>query len=218
MEIERINENTVKFFLSYKDIEERGFTREEVWYNRDKSEELFWEMMDEINEEAEFEVDGPLWIQVHAMNSGIEVTVTRAQTNGDDQVSESPFEDSDMNNSFLPGADVFEEDGEIMPTGSKNLLEWTENTFVFKEFDDIILLSNRMKQFEVETSLYSFEGVYYLHALYNMEEMDDQQKTDFYSVITEFGTPSNMTIHRLKEYGDLIMSSDVFNQINKYFS
>ena len=31
MEIERINENTVKFFLSYIDIEERGFTREEVW-------------------------------------------------------------------------------------------------------------------------------------------------------------------------------------------
>ena len=35
--------------------------------------------MDEINEEAEFEVEGPLWIQVHAMNNGIEVTVTRAQ-------------------------------------------------------------------------------------------------------------------------------------------
>ena len=56
MEIERINENTVKFFLSYKDIEDRGFTREAVWYNRDKSEELFWEMMDEINEQSEFEV------------------------------------------------------------------------------------------------------------------------------------------------------------------
>ena len=80
MEIERINENTVKFFLSYLDIEERGFTREEVWYNREKSEELFWEMMDEINEEAEFEVEGPLWIQVHAKKQGIEVTVTRANS------------------------------------------------------------------------------------------------------------------------------------------
>ena len=91
MEIERINENTVKFFLSYMDIEERGFTREEVWYNRDKSEELFWEMMDEINDEAEFEVEGPLWIQVHAMNNGIEVTVTRAQVSEDGEPIESPF-------------------------------------------------------------------------------------------------------------------------------
>ena len=91
MEIERINENTVKFFLSYMDIEERGFTREEVWYNRDKSEELFWEMMDEINDEAEFEVEGPLWIQVHAMSGGIEVTVTRAQVSEDGEPTESPF-------------------------------------------------------------------------------------------------------------------------------
>lgn len=41
MEIERINENTVKFYLSYGDIEDRGFSKEDVWYNRDKSEELF---------------------------------------------------------------------------------------------------------------------------------------------------------------------------------
>ena len=47
MEIERINEHTVKFYISYHDIEERGFDREEIWYNRDRSEELFWEMMDE---------------------------------------------------------------------------------------------------------------------------------------------------------------------------
>lgn len=218
MEIERINENTVKFFLSYKDIEERGFTREEVWYNRDKSEELFWEMMDEINEESEFEVDGPLWIQVHAMNSGIEVTVTRAQTTGDEQLSESPFEEGDLDKTFRPGDINSEEDRETMPIGSKSLLEWAENTFYFKEFDDLILLSNQMKKYDVQTSLYSFENVYYLHVRYNLELMNDQQKTDFYSVITEFAMPSNMTIHRLEEYGNLIMASDVFEQIEQYFN
>lgn len=65
MDIERINENTVKFYISYIDIEKRGFSRDEIWFNRDKSEELFWEMMDEINDESDFEVEGPLWIQVH---------------------------------------------------------------------------------------------------------------------------------------------------------
>lgn len=63
MDIERINENTLKLFISYHDIEERGFTKDEVWYNREKSEELFWSMMDEINDEEYFEVEGPLWIK-----------------------------------------------------------------------------------------------------------------------------------------------------------
>lgn len=53
MEIERINEYTLKLYISYGDIEERGFDREEIWYNRERSEELFWEMMDEIHQEAE---------------------------------------------------------------------------------------------------------------------------------------------------------------------
>ena len=36
MEIESINENTVKFYISYIDIEERGFDREDIWYNRER--------------------------------------------------------------------------------------------------------------------------------------------------------------------------------------
>ncbi|GAA3329607.1 hypothetical protein GCM10020331_078360 [Ectobacillus funiculus] len=36
LDIERINDHTVKFYISYIDIEERGFNREEIWYNREK--------------------------------------------------------------------------------------------------------------------------------------------------------------------------------------
>ena len=218
MEIERINENTVKFFLSYKDIEERGFTREEVWYNRDKSEELFWEMMDEINEESEFEVEGPLWIQVHAMNSGIEVTVTRAQNSEDGQLGESPFMEEDgSKGSYQPEGEGFDEIDEINPDEQKSALDWFENTFYFKEFEDIIRLSNRIKSHDVKTSLYSFEDSYYLHVLYDVSVLDHSQKLNIISVLSEFATRSNMTIHRLQEYGNVVMDSDVFSQVKKYF-
>ena len=79
MEIERINENTIKFYISYIDIEDRGFEREEIWYDRERSEQLFWQMMDEVNYKEDFNVDGPLWIQVQAMDKGLEITVTKAQ-------------------------------------------------------------------------------------------------------------------------------------------
>lgn len=41
MEIERVNDSTIRFFITYKDIEARGFEREEIWYNRERGEELF---------------------------------------------------------------------------------------------------------------------------------------------------------------------------------
>ena len=215
MEIERINENTVKFFLSYIDIEERGFTREEVWYNRDKSEELFWEMMDEVSDESEFEVEGPLWIQVHAMSGGIEVTVTRAQMSEDGEPLESPFTSDDPRKVFQHGK--MYDDDDTMPGIEDTAFDWVDNMFVFNEFDILIPLANQMKDYEVKTALYSFENKYYLHLLYDDEVMDDSRKTDLFSVLSEFGVPSNMTIHRIEEYGNLIMDSDVFVKIQQYF-
>ena len=41
LDIERINDHTMKFFITYIDIEDRGFNREEIWYDRERSEELF---------------------------------------------------------------------------------------------------------------------------------------------------------------------------------
>src|SRR5690554_6148411 len=91
MDIERINDYTVKFYISYVDIEERGFDREEIWYNRERSEELFWEMMDEMHREEEFSLEGPLWIQVQALDKGLEVLVTKAQISKDGQKFELPI-------------------------------------------------------------------------------------------------------------------------------
>src|SRR5690625_6466856 len=55
LEIERINENTIKLYISYLDIEDRGFDREEIWFNREKSEQLFWQMMEEIKEQEDLD-------------------------------------------------------------------------------------------------------------------------------------------------------------------
>ena len=79
MEIERVNDHTVKFFISYRDIEDRGFDRDEIWYDRERGEELFWEMMDEAANKGDFELEGPLWIQVQAFEKGLEIIVTKAK-------------------------------------------------------------------------------------------------------------------------------------------
>ncbi|AOV08452.1 adaptor protein MecA [Sporosarcina ureilytica] len=217
MEIERINEDTVKFFLSYVDIEERGFTREEVWNNREKSEELFWDMMDEINEQSEFAVEGPLWIQVHAKNDGIEVTVTRALAN-DGQMIESPFYDDDPNQLFQEQDDgTFEDIEEILKSGLNKENDRLENTFVFNDFEDVIRIASRMHDYKAHTSLYAYESKYYLYVKYDDEEMDNKQKMNMFSVLSEFAKPNHITIHVLQEYGKVIFESNVFPQIEKYF-
>ena len=221
MEIERINENTVKFYLSYVDIEERGFTREEVWYNRDKSEELFWDMMEEIDSESdiEFEIEGPLWIQVHAMSGGIEVLVTRAQLPEDGESTEYPYGIEDPRKLFQPELEAAMESNEKAsePVTDSRTVPARE-IFVFNDFDDLIPLASRLSEYDESTALYAFEEKYYLYIDYSSSDRELSDKIDVESMILEYGTPTNMTIHRLQEYGTEVMASDVFHTIESYFS
>lgn len=220
MEIERINDNTVKFYISYGDIEERGFDREEIWYNRERSEELFWEMMDEVHQEEEFMIEGPLWIQVQALDKGLEVLVTKAQVSKDGQKFELPIPEEKVRD--LPVDDRIEElldqhfntkngDGD---SSFDNSLEFL---IAFNDFEDLIALSNRNILDSLVTKLYSFEGKYYLFVEFLEEDFDEDQIDDSLSMLLEYGVETQVSFHRVEEYGKLIIPEHVFAELRKYF-
>ncbi|MCM3602424.1 adaptor protein MecA [Robertmurraya korlensis] len=221
MEIERINDNTVKFYISYGDIEERGFDRDEIWYNREKSEELFWEMMDEVHQEEEFMIEGPLWIQVQALDKGLEVLVTKAQISKDGQKFELPITDERLKD--IPVDERIEEllDQHFNTKADDEEDESYEDTLefliAFKDFEDLISLSNRNILDDLSTKLYSFEGKYYLFVDFLEEEYDEEDIDNSLSLLLEYGHETAVTIHRVEEYGKLIMSQNVFSEIRKHF-
>src|SRR5699024_7427821 len=59
----------------------------------ERSEQLFWHMMDEVNFKEDFSVEGPLWIQVQAMDKGLEIVVTKAKVSKDGERFQFPKED-----------------------------------------------------------------------------------------------------------------------------
>ncbi|MFC0524767.1 adaptor protein MecA [Pontibacillus salicampi] len=227
MEIERINENTVKFYVTYMDIENRGFDREEIWYNRERSEQLFWQMMDEVNDEADFNIDGPLWIQVQAMEKGLEIVVTKAQISKDGHKLELPTEDGktiDMPvdeklESMLDDETANNKEGEEDQTDGAASSSGSL-TFVirFQDFEDVIQLSHYFDTPEgVSDQLYHFEDSYFLYIEFTDEEMPDEYQENVLSQLLEFGHESPVTVYRLAEYGKTIFNEDALEQIASYF-
>lgn len=225
MEIERINENTVKFYISYVDIEERGFDREEIWYNRERSEELFWEMMDEVHREEEFSIEGPLWIQVQALEKGLEILVTKAQLSKDGQKFELPFSNSKMRD--LPVDEQIEEMLDEHFTfkeedvDEENSIFYDDNLeflIYFEDFEDLISLASRINLQNLQSKLYTFENKYYLYIEFEEVRFSDEQIDNSLSVMLEYGIESQITIHRLQEYGKEVISEDVFQTIRQYFT
>lgn len=218
MEIERINDNTVKFYISYVDIEERGFERDEIWYNRERSEELFWEMMDEVHQEEEFTVDGPLWIQVQALDKGLEILVTQAQLTKDGQKFELPIPENKQKDT--PVDERIEEmldqhfNHDIEELGYEEDLDFL---LTFNDFEDLLSLSKRSSLDSISTKLYSFENKYYLYVEFPEELFSEDDIDDMLSILLEYGQETQVTIYRIEEYGKLIIADHVFEQLRTYF-
>lgn len=224
LEIERINENTFKFYITDGDIEERGFDRDEIWYNREKSEELFWGMMDEIHLQEQFPIDGPLWIQVNAVDKGLEVTVTKAQVSKDGQrfepffgafsrAGDHPVDDRIedlLDHHFQPknDDDYDDEDQEI----EEEILEYH---YLFRDFEDLISLSKRHSFDQMATKLYSMEGKFYL--LLEFSDYDVEYIDNMVSLILEYGYETLVSVPRIEEYGKVIIEENVFDCLRTHF-
>lgn len=221
MDIERINDNTFKVYISYIDIEERGFSRDEIWFNKDKSEQLFWEMMDEVHDDDHFEeLDGPLWIQVHAMEKGLEVIVTRTEMAKDER-SDDSLSAEDLSNKIFKNA-VSNSMGPHEFDDFSNYMDDldeipSEYTFIFENFEDVIGLSKKLDDIDLDTSLYHYNEKYYLHVIFDMDMVELEVILNTLSVISEFGQSTKTTIHIIQEYGKEIIAANVMEELKKHF-
>ncbi|WP_062749445.1 adaptor protein MecA [Shouchella tritolerans] len=209
MEIERVNDSTIRFFITYKDIEARGFEREEIWYNRERGEELFYDMMHEASDRDEFELDGPLWIQVHAHDKGLEILVTRGQLSDGNVKLEIPVKE-----------DMETEEQEDVPvrTFEENELDSLELIIGFKELEDIISLSKAVRPEGVLNTLYHYEGRYFLHVQFTNDLYTEDEQDNLLSRMLEYGYESELTIHRLQEYGKVIIPETALAKLYSTFS
>ncbi|QIH75506.1 adaptor protein MecA [Macrococcoides canis] len=218
MRIERVNESTLKFYLTYTDIEARGFKRDDLWTSRKKGEEFFWSVMEEINQEEDFFIDGPLWIQVHAFDKGIEIVVTKSK-NDDLQL---PEDDSDLNidekvNDFINNS--MHSDSELRDLLMRASEEPTEQFFIvhFDDLEDVIQFSyHNYEDVYIEDLLYMYEGKYYYYV-----EFDDHMSEDaihsYIAHMLEYADETQISHEQLDEYGKIVMSHNVKRQVKQYF-
>lgn len=223
MEIERINESTVKFYITYKDIEDRGFDRDEIWYNRERGEELFFEMINEAHDRENFEIEGPLWIQVQAMDNGMEIVVTRGQISDGNvkleiPVSQNKGEDMPVDDNIVDMLDEqFRSSQKSRHANGNQDTEELEIVISFSDLEDLLALSNAFLAENVQNEIYHFEGNYYLYLMFDDHYTEDEQD-DMVSHVLEYGEESDVSIFRIREYGKTVAASKGLETLRENFS
>ncbi|MDC3413077.1 genetic competence negative regulator [Aquibacillus sp. 3ASR75-11] len=192
MRLERLSGDQFKIFLTFDDLIERGLTKEDLWHDLPRVHQLFHDMMYEASDELGIELEGVLLVQVHLLQAqGMLIIVTRNKQIEDDYDDE-----------FVEMQVTLDESRELI--------------FLFKDFENIIQLCSHLHELGIIGG-----AIYHMNNLYYMEMKDldvaGQNREHIIAIMSEFGSPSVVTSHRLMEYGIQIMEKEATKKIVEYF-
>src|SRR5699024_6342705 len=191
MRIERVSESQFTIFLTFDDLVERGFTKEDLWHDASSVQNLFSDMMYEASFELDFELEGMLLVQVHLMQAkGMHVIVTQK------------YENIDCDEDFIEMKVTLDESKELI--------------FSFEEFEDIIQVSSYLSALSIKGGQVYFMNKRYYMLLHD-DNLQDVNKENIIAVLSEFASPSIVTSYRLKEYAKIIFSSNAVKEIMNTF-
>ncbi|EJF34676.1 adaptor protein MecA [Weissella koreensis] len=237
MEMERINEDTIRVLVTKEDLDERSISLVDLLSNQDEVEKFFYSILAEVDVEHDFEQNEAVSFQVMPSKKGLEIFITKNMT--DDQV---PKEILDK----LMGSEKNEVDetrDEVSDDTLHELLETDQNeqrnktddsaalsgnekagqiaktpqslTFKFNDFESLIQLS-QVLEIEAANKLVQYDGAYYLELLFD-ETYQLNEIKNITAIAREFGKLSAVATAVLAEHGKIIFETKALSEIVEYF-
>ncbi len=222
MKIEKINDNQIKFILSYEDLQHWNIKLTELTYGSERTQEMFHEMMELASNECDFQVDNsPLLIEAIPQAQGsITIIVTKVASNSDVEEKYnlpplSKLVERFKKNGFL---DLNRETAKATPTQKQSTEVTNISVFLFENLDAVIDASARVSSlYWGENALYKLHGGFYL-VLNHDQNSAKLNNIDLESVLTEYGqkcVASNISEYHLMEHGEVIIAHGAIHSLSK---
>lgn len=213
MEMEHINENTIRVIIENEDLAERGITFLDLLGNHREIESFFYSILEEVDVEDEFKSSEAVTFQVLPKNDGLELFISKNLT---------PDDISKMNNSTEFEANDFDQlIRQQILANSESLEESSDknNLRVFQlgSFEDMIELASYHFLDDAWCDLYLLNETYYLQVYFDPEIYGEYALADTTAEILEYASASSVSTEMLEEYGKLLMRRDAIEITRTHF-
>lgn len=221
MEMEHINENTIRVLIENADLEERGITFLDLLGNHKQIESFFYSILEEVDVDEQFHESDAITFQVLPNGNGLELFISKGGgVHEQFDLSELPenstpedfteFVKKQILNSSneLDEIDSYLQDPELLTS---------EVILKLNQFEDMISLANMMYLDNAVSNLYSYQGSYFLQLVFFVEEMTETSVEDEIAIALEFTEETQITADVLGEYGKLIMEKSALELTRHYF-
>ena len=205
MRIEKVNENMLKVTITITDLQERNIDLASLNYNSPAAQELFWDMMEQAEEEYGFTSgDSQLIFEAAPENEdGFVVTITKIDGDGEfesiQKYIKSKYKNSDLRQKK-----------------KKSKICSTLKIYCFESLDDLCCLSKRIRNsFTGDSTVFRCKDSYYL-ILSGVAPSTNQID----NILSEYSVSvGNLSFYEgyLNEYGEPIINNNAIETLSSYF-
>ncbi|AKP68174.1 adaptor protein MecA [Companilactobacillus ginsenosidimutans] len=221
MEMDHINENTIRVILSTQDLQERGVTVLDLLGNKKQIESFFYSILDEVDKNHTFSNNEPVTFQIMPNKAGLELLISKS--NDEEDVEGSlPLDGGQADAEALAPLginDLGHEEYDADTAPYLNDPDTPTKTVIveFKNFEDYIQLAKILRLESGISNLWEYKGAYYLQLVLFTDEMHDMTYNDVLALLSEYSFRTKVTAAVLSEYGKELMSKTALELTRYYF-
>lgn len=213
MEMEHINENTIRVLIKSEDLAARGITFLDLLGNHNEIENFFYSILEEVDIDEEFKGSDAVTFQVLPKGDGLKLFIRKnlppeGMENFDDMSDGSTEDITDMLKKHVAS--------QLQETESQPELG---NRFIFElnSFEAMVQLASEVYLDSVTTNLYQMNDRYYLEVQFMDNDTTDIEVENALAYLMEFANRTQVTSEVLAEYGKIIMEHDALELTRYYF-
>ena len=227
MEIEHINDDTIRVRIENSDLEARGYTFLDLLGNQKQIETFFYSILEEVDIDEEFQESDAVTFQVMPSRNGLELFISKNSDVHEDFLTNVDFEEynkqesnssKDYSRFEMPRNSKKEdeepaesEDGQIENQDHRTVLE-------FQFFEQLVQLARIFQSENGFTSLYQFNGKYYLELNVMDDEFSLRTPQEEIALVMEFGEKTKISADVLMEHGKLLIEDVALETIRFHFN
>lgn len=232
MEMEYINENTIRVFIDTDDLIERGISFMDIMSNQHEVEHFFMSVLEEVDVSQKFQHTEAITFQVMPKRNGIDLYISKGF--GDENDEDDAFkqlmdtigelEDEDKN-ANTERQSILDDNTKQTPEKNDQKKEVIaenppvskEITLVFNIFEDFIAFARDFKDQYAQVDLYLYNDTYFAIVTFDANELEDKDIKDLTYIAQEYAELSILDSGLIRERGLEIAKGDASVQIRNAF-
>lgn len=242
MQVDHINENTIRVRINKDELVHRGLKVLDLLGDKQKIQQFFYSILSEVDTDHTFTQGVPVTFQVMPNNGGLDLMITKIKPDDADKLRQmiEPMNsdtnqtqaEPDSRRSFFdldPKDDVnteldpikeeqFESSNQDNAANTQYWKFQNYHSYSFDKLGNIVELADSLKVSDLASSLYYLRGKYYLKLAFLDENYAELKPADTWAIANEYGIKiDDEEMKTVKETGKCLLNRDALEYIRYYF-